>query len=146
MIQIIYTIDQVAKIVEKQIIPLFSRYSIFTLTGPLGAGKTTLVKEILRQFAINETITSPTFTYVNTYKNKKNQLFHHFDLYRIDKADDFIAAGFDEYLHEQDAFCIVEWPEVIGSILSTPGLKKRTCSLVVSYDENDIYRRILQIS
>ena len=56
---------------------------IFTFTGPLGAGKTTLVQALLKASDVRDVITSPTFTYVNIYTNEVGQKFYHFDLYRL---------------------------------------------------------------
>lgn len=88
--------------------------SIFAFYGSLGAGKTTLIKELISTItAVKKTdVTSPTFTYVQTYGNEPS--VHHFDLYRINTLSQFEAMGFGEYLEEM---CFIEWPEVIEEIL-----------------------------
>ena len=90
--------------------------SVITLTGDLGAGKTTLIKGIAQGFAgiSAREISSPTFTYLNIYS--KSQPIYHFDLYRLHSFDDFLSMGFDEYL-EEEGLCLIEWPELILDIL-----------------------------
>ena len=67
-------VDQVAGVVLLRIVG-----TIVTLEGPLGAGKTTLVKALFAQMGVAEQVTSPTFGYVNTYQSAKGVL-HHFDV------------------------------------------------------------------
>jgi len=101
---------------------------IFAFSGPLGAGKTTLIRELLRRSGVKERITSPTFVYVNRYKNSEEQIFYHFDLYRIERVSDFLAAGFDEYLQQPNGKVFIEWPEVIDSLL-----KDKCCYIMLDY-------------
>ena len=113
------TLEQIPDFVTTNLMPLLKTKRIFTLTGPLGAGKTTLTKEFLRQCGITKTVTSPTFSYVNTYTNVQGCTFYHFDLYRLGSVDDFITMGFDEYLNQPNSFCLIEWPEVIAPLLKS---------------------------
>ncbi len=114
-------------------------YAAVTLTGSLGAGKTTLVSSLLRSYGITEHITSPTFTYLNVYTNDKGRTFYHFDLYRVASVDEFLQAGFDEYLYQPDSLTIIEWPEVI-----MPLLTHSVCHIDLEY-EREQKKRILQI-
>ena len=97
---------------------LRSSCQVFAFTGPLGAGKTTLSRMLLRQWGVQEAITSPTFIYVNCYKNNSDQLFYHFDLYRIASLNEFIEQGFNEYLYQNNSWALIEWPEVIFPLLT----------------------------
>lgn len=110
---------------------------IMTFTGPLGAGKTTLIKALLKQCGISETITSPTFNYVNSYKNQRGETFYHFDLYRIKDKNEFLAMGFDEYLQVPDSRVLIEWPEVIESLLTD-----EVCHISLDYALEDAARVI----
>lgn len=127
-------IPQIAKKLKK----LLSTHPILTFTGSLGSGKTTLVKELLRQCGVHEAVTSPTFTYVNQYTNDRGHQFYHFDLYRIANLNDFRAAGFDEYLYVPNSFVFVEWPEKI-----MPLLQEKVCHVHLDYgtvpDERQLY-------
>lgn len=117
---------------------IMSRCHIFTFVGPLGAGKTTVIKELLSQCGVTQTITSPTFTYMNVYENDSDQLFYHFDLYRINSMDEFLAAGFNEYLYAPKSWAFIEWPAVI-----MPLLKDRVCMCEISYHNE---QRIITIT
>ena len=134
------------KIVQKNIIPLLFEYTIFTFTGPLGAGKTTLIKEILKQCGITKTVKSPTFSYVNSYVGKNNHQFNHFDLYRIETLETFIDAGFDEYFYKPNNTSFIEWPEVIRSLLINATLKKKTINIVLRYYAHNQQKRILLLN
>lgn len=89
---------------------------IYTFSGSLGAGKTTLIQQMLRQLGVAESIQSPTYTYVCRYQAQDGRKILHFDLYRLRSVDDFIQAGFDEYLYDDSNICFIEWPEIIVSL------------------------------
>ena len=101
-------------IINEKIVPLAQAGSILLLSGQLGAGKTTLVKKLMFQIGIIDSISSPTFSYVNSYNNLTSGLVvHHFDLYRLNSLDEFFMQGFDELLQQKNALAIVEWPEIL---------------------------------
>ncbi len=80
---------------------------IVALYGELGAGKTVLVKGIVRGIGIEEEVKSPSFTIVATYKNKK--IVHHIDLFRL-SVDEIPSIDFEDFIKE-DAIAIVEWAD-----------------------------------
>ena len=82
--------------------------TIIALYGSLGAGKTTFTRGIAKGMGIIEHISSPTFTIVNEY-NGNIPLFH-FDMYRIENANDLYDIGWYDYL-DRGGICIVEWSE-----------------------------------
>lgn len=119
--EIIYGLEDLPEIVKKLSEEL-KGCSIIALTGELGAGKTTFVKQLLARWGVQDEVLSPTFTYVNCYQNQAGLRFFHFDLYRIEKINQFFSLGFDEYLGESGSVCIIEWPAVINSLLQGPGV------------------------
>lgn len=126
-------IDSVVEMIKKQM----GNYSVFCFFGDLGAGKTTLIKKILASCGVTGVITSPTFTYVNIYKNAANQTFYHFDLYRITSIDEFSMLGFDQYLYQPNSFVFIEWPEII-----LPMLSHDMCSVAIEHGKNPDTRTI----
>ena len=136
--EITYSLQEQDTIIQ-ELKALMGTYQVFACSGPLGAGKTTTIKALLRSCGIAGTITSPTFTYVNAYENDKGEYFYHFDLYRIASVEEFQSQGFDEYLYQENSWAFIEWPEVIESLL-THGV----CHLFFDYHE-DPEKRVLRI-
>jgi tRNA threonylcarbamoyladenosine biosynthesis protein TsaE len=87
---------------------------ILLLSGPLGAGKTMLVKGIAQALGIDEEdVTSPSFTLVNPHHGRL--LLYHIDLYRLDEgASAAHAVDLDEILTDENAVVIIEWAERMG--------------------------------
>jgi tRNA threonylcarbamoyladenosine biosynthesis protein TsaE len=85
---------------------------VVTISGELGAGKTTLVKAICRGYGVIEEVTSPTFTLVHQYAAERSRVYH-VDLYRVGDPRDLTNLGWDEMLAD-DALVLIEWPEHAG--------------------------------
>lgn len=83
--------------------------------GEMGAGKTTLIKSILKSLGAEDTGSSPTFSLVNVYETEKGTV-NHFDFYRIKDESEAWDLGFEEYL-ESDAWNLIEWPEKIPDFI-----------------------------
>ena len=79
---------------------------IIGLSGPLGAGKTTIAKKIIKFFGCNEVVTSPTFNIVKNYEVGEIKIFH-VDLYRLNSWSEFI--DLDLPLSEENTLVIIEW-------------------------------------
>ena len=90
---------------------------IVALSGPLGAGKTTLTQGLARALSIGQTITSPTFVLINEYAGAPPLL--HLDAYRLEglEWDELRDAGLEDFLSRTDAIRVVEWPSMIAQWL-----------------------------
>ena len=92
--------------------------NIVLISGEMGAGKTTLIKEILKSMNVIDNVSSPTFSIINEYKTSKGDLIYHMDLYRIKSMNELDSIGLYEYLQSGN-MCILEWGEMIESIIES---------------------------
>ncbi|MBN2664982.1 MAG: tRNA (adenosine(37)-N6)-threonylcarbamoyltransferase complex ATPase subunit type 1 TsaE [Bacteroidales bacterium] len=106
--------------------------------GPMGAGKTTIIKAICRELGAGNTVTSPTFTMINEYRTSEGETIYHIDFYRIKKPEEVFDFGMEEYF-ASGSYCLMEWPELIGDILP-PG------TLNIRITVGDGEERIVDIS
>lgn len=136
---IIYGVDEVESVAQR-LKELLSTCKVMTFTGTLGAGKTTLIRALLRQCGVQGDITSPTFTYLNVYQDAHGNSFYHFDLYRITSVDMFVNAGFDEYLYQPFSWALIEWPEVIAPLLTHD-----ICHVYLDYYD-ELEKRMLRVT
>ena len=104
-----YTLDTI-HVVSNHIKDLVNNYTIFLFEGDMGSGKTTLIKQIVKDIGISENVKSPTFSLVNEYIENDLIIFH-FDLYRINKENELDSIGFYEYL-DSGKLCFIEWPDI----------------------------------
>lgn len=81
----------------------------------MGAGKTTLIKELCRALGVISTVQSPTFSIVNEYSTHEGHLVYHFDCYRLRNEAEAFDIGIEEYFDSGD-YCFIEWPERIMSL------------------------------
>jgi len=132
MPELLYRLDAVQE-VAATLLQEGKKCSVFTFTGTLGAGKTTLIQAILRTCGVTGLITSPTFTYVNVYHNAQDMTFYHFDCYRIQSLDEFIQAGFAEYLYAANSIAFIEWPAIIMPLLTS-----HVCHINLEYHGEDM--------
>jgi len=82
----------------------------------MGAGKTTFIKAICEVMGVKETINSPTFSIVNEYEAADGSIIYHFDCYRINKIQEALDLGAEEYLYSGN-LCFIEWSENIAPLL-----------------------------
>jgi tRNA threonylcarbamoyl adenosine modification protein YjeE len=97
-----------------KLIKVLTKGDVLAITGELGAGKTTLARGIIQAEKGNIEVPSPTYTLVQTYDMENFELWH-CDMYRLETPSDAYELGlFDAF---EDAVCVIEWPEKLGSLL-----------------------------
>ncbi len=84
--------------------------------GEMGAGKTTLIKELCKELGIDDVVSSPTFSLVNEYHTNKDEIVYHFDFYRIEDENEAYDIGIEDYFYS-NAWCLIEWPQNIENLL-----------------------------
>ena len=89
---------------------------VYCFNGKMGAGKTTFIKAICEEMGVKETVNSPTFSIVNEYEAADGSIIYHFDCYRINKIQEALDLGAEEYLYSGN-YCFIEWSENIGCVL-----------------------------
>lgn len=93
---------------------LLKRGDVFSFVGDLGAGKTTITKEICKNLDVLDDVTSPTFNLVNTYYGKFE--INHMDLYRIDFEEELLQIDYENYFYP-NGVTIIEWAKNGGSLI-----------------------------
>ena len=108
--------------VADSIIPLLKQIPVACFYGEMGAGKTTLIKVICEQLGVVDSMSSPTFSIVNEYRTMEDAPIYHFDFYRIEKVQEALDVGAEEYFYSEE-ICLIEWPERIEPIIPDIHLK-----------------------
>jgi tRNA threonylcarbamoyladenosine biosynthesis protein TsaE len=101
--------------IASQIIQFGKQKHIWLFEGHMGAGKTTLIKEICQQLGVENSIGSPTYSLVNEYVTTHGKTLYHFDFYRLKKEMEALDYGLEEYF-DSGNLCLCEWPSKIPNL------------------------------
>lgn len=88
---------------------------VFAFDGPMGAGKTTFIKQLCEELGTEDIVNSPTFAIVNVYDTKEGEVYH-FDCYRLKDIREAVDFGAEEYFYSGN-YCFIEWPDIIEPLL-----------------------------
>ena len=94
----------------------FPNDRFFAFFGNMGAGKTTLIKEICSLLGVSDNVCSPTFSIVNEYIDSEGSSIYHFDFYRLNNLEETYDMGYEEYFYSGN-YCFTEWSEKIEQLL-----------------------------
>ena len=100
----------------QQLIDFAGNQHIWIFDGEMGAGKTTFITTICHELGVEDEISSPTFSIVNEYQNKKGEQFYHFDFYRLQDEFEAMDIGLEEYL-DTGNICFIEWASKVAGLL-----------------------------
>ncbi|MEX6625822.1 tRNA (adenosine(37)-N6)-threonylcarbamoyltransferase complex ATPase subunit type 1 TsaE [Tenacibaculum salmonis] len=109
-----YSLNELPQIAEEII--KNAPHKVLLFNGEMGVGKTTLIKEICKKLGIEDVAHSPTFSLVNEYQTKNNDIVYHFDFYRIEDEEEAYDMGIEEYLYSNN-WCLIEWSENVKNLL-----------------------------
>ncbi len=92
--------------------------NVVLISGEMGVGKTTLIKELLSLYGVTDNISSPTFSIINEYLIDNDEIIYHMDLYRIKDIAELENIGFFEYVKSRRT-CLIEWGEMIEELIDS---------------------------
>lgn len=121
--------------ISEAIIKAAKDYRLIAFYGKMGVGKTTLILSLLKAIGVDEAGSSPTYSLVNEYHDRKGESVYHFDFYRIETIDEVYDIGYEEYMYA-GSYCFMEWPEKVEELLPDDVLK-----IHISEEEN--FRKIV---
>ena len=131
-----YSLNELS-LVAKEVLAK-SKYKIVLFYGEMGSGKTTLIKEIVKQLNVSDNVSSPTFSLVNEYYTQNNESVFHFDFYRIEDETEALDMGVEEYFYS-DNWCFIEWPNKVENLLPL-----KSTMITIHIDSSEL--RTLEIS
>ncbi len=118
----------------KKLLAFFGNIKVFAFDAPMGAGKTTLIKQLCKSLGSTDSFSSPTYSIVNEYSFDQDKIYH-FDLYRLKSVNELYDIGFEEYI-DSPAYCLIEWPQLSLTLLPRPYLM-----IVIELKGNNRYLR-----
>ena len=109
-----YSLEDLPSVANELINNAPSKVLLFN--GEMGAGKTTLIKEVCKELGIQDITHSPTFSLVNEYLSNTGETVYHFDFYRIEDEEEAYDMGVEDYLYSNN-WCLIEWSENVKNLL-----------------------------
>ena len=131
----INNIDELSKVSEL-LISWRDKSNIIAFYGTMGAGKTTLIKNLCNKLGVNDDVNSPTFALVNEYQTETLDSVFHFDFYRIKSLEEVFDIGYEDYFYG-GSLCLLEWPELIDPLMPEHFIK-----VEITLGDSDTGRKI----
>ena len=100
----------------RTVLNVFPDRKVYAFWGPMGAGKTTFIKQLCEELGVTDVVNSPTFAIVNVYEDAQGEDIYHFDCYRLKSVAEAQDFGAEDYLYS-GCYCFVEWPDIISPLL-----------------------------
>ena len=121
----IKNIEQLSE-VSDYLLSMRNEADIIAFYGAMGAGKTTLIKNLCHRMGVTDEVNSPTFAIVNEYVTEEGEPVYHFDFYRIKKIEEAYDIGFENYF-DSGNLCLIEWPEMIEPLMPEKYIRVEIC-------------------
>ncbi len=121
--EIVFSLDEINKAAR-----IFFDYieknnsKIIAFYGQMGSGKTTFIKALCKILNVKDNVVSPTFAIINEYATDNGGFVYHFDFYRINKLQEALDIGVQDYFYSGN-YCFMEWPEIVEPLLPENTLK-----------------------
>ena len=131
----INSIEELSK-VSDLLLDWRDKSNIIAFYGPMGAGKTTLVKNLCQKLGVSDEVNSPTFALVNEYQTETFDSIFHFDFYRIKSLEEVFDIGYEDYFYG-GSLCLLEWPELIDPLMPEHFIK-----VEITLGDTDTSRKI----
>ncbi len=119
-------LESEARRLVASLVPSADQAALVTLSGELGAGKTSFVQALARTLGVTEHVTSPTFVLAKTYPLSEDGAFRqlvHIDAYRLTEANGLASISFDDFMKDPANLILLEWPEMVKEELPTPAVR-----------------------
>ena len=135
-----YLIKELAQLesVAKVLKDYLKEYPVIVFDGEMGAGKTTFIRAFCKVLQIEDEVSSPTYSIINTYQTVDQLIVNHFDFYRVEDEMEAIESGLDEVI-DSGEICLIEWSERIPKLLPESYVR-------VSIELNEDLSRLYSIS
>ena len=131
----INSIEELSK-VSDLLLDWREKSNIIAFYGTMGAGKTTLVKNLCQKLGVSDEVNSPTFALVNEYQTEALDSIFHFDFYRIKSLEEVFDIGYEDYFYG-GSLCLLEWPELIDPLMPEHFIK-----VEITHGDTDTNRKI----
>ncbi len=124
ILETLEALETEARSFATELTPHAERATLVTLSGDLGAGKTTFTQSVAKELGVSEHVTSPTFVLAKSYvlPNSVFKKLVHIDAYRLTEGKDLVPLAFDEVMSDADTLVLLEWPEMVADTLPAPDI------------------------
>lgn len=102
--------------VAKALILHAGGFRIWTFSGDLGSGKTTLIRSLCQALNVKSPVRSPTFSIIHEYTREMGEKVYHADFYRVSNETEALETGIEEYMNT-GSYCFIEWPNPVKDLL-----------------------------
>lgn len=145
MEKIFYNIGNIAS-TAKEVLSGIDKPQVVCFNGPMGVGKTTLIKALIKELGAVDSGSSPTFGLVNEYEDTAgNTLAYHFDFYRINSEQEALDMGVEDYF-DDEKWVFIEWPERILGLIPTNSVFIKLAFVDKKEHLNDKNVRFIELS